>query len=120
MTLDGAGKTAPLRTSNHVHHFAVRKLIDQHFVADIRAVARLRQTELFQDSRRRNAATSFLKVPAHRFAYILQLQWLLTHQTELHRIVTVRTGCGFLLHDDTWASLDYRHWRHRAVRRKDL
>src|ERR1043165_7826604 len=120
MTLDRAGKTATLRTPDHVNHFAVSKLIDKHFVADIHAVAAFAHTKLFQDSRRGNAATSLLEVPAHRLGHILQLQWLLIHQTELHRVVSVRTGGRFLLHHDTWASFDYRHWRHRAVRRKDL
>src|ERR1041384_7823838 len=120
MTLDRAGKTPALRTPDHVNHLAVRKLIDQHLVADVHPVAAFVQTELFEDSRRGNATASFLEVPAHRLADILQLRWLLIHQNELHRLVSVRNGCRLLFHDDTWASLDYRHWRHCAVRRKDL
>src|SRR5215211_7625027 len=66
VTLDGTGKATAFRATDHVHHLAIRKLIDQDFVADVRAVAGLRQAKLFQDPRRRNAAAGLLEMPAHR------------------------------------------------------
>jgi hypothetical protein len=66
---------------------AVGKLIDEHFIADVRAVSRFEQTKLLQDPRRRNAAAGFLEVTAHRFGNVLQLRRLFVHQPELHGIV---------------------------------
>src|SRR5690349_11304019 len=51
VTLDRARKTAALRAPDHVHHLAISKLIDEHLVADVRAVTTFAQTKLFQDPR---------------------------------------------------------------------
>src|SRR5689334_3197412 len=45
VTLDGARETTSLRTSDHVHHLAIGKLIDEYFVADVRAVAGFGRSE---------------------------------------------------------------------------
>src|ERR1700749_3101731 len=92
VTLDGARKTATLRASNHVNHLAVRELIDEHFVADVRVVAAVEQAEFFQYARRRNAPAGLLEMTAHGLGDVLQLQRPLVPQPELPRIVTVRSG----------------------------
>src|ERR1044072_1404807 len=69
VTLDRARETTSLRTSDHVHHLAVGKLIDEHFVADVRAVAAINETKLFQNPRRWHAAASLLAVTAHRLRH---------------------------------------------------
>src|SRR5215204_68884 len=47
VTLDGPREATALRTPDNVHHLAIGKLIDEHFVADVRTVTALTETELF-------------------------------------------------------------------------
>src|ERR1700741_3705073 len=120
MTLDRTCEPTSLGLANYFNHIAVSKLIDQHFLADIHLAVGTVQAKLFKNAGRRNSATGLFKVAAHRLGHVLQLDGLFVDESYLHRVVTISSGCSFLLHHDTGTSLNHGDWRNHAVRRKDL
>src|SRR5712691_5489055 len=120
MALDCTRKPASLGFANHLDHISVSKLIDKNLVTDIHLAGGIVQAKLFENARRRNSTACLLKVAAHRLSNVFQLDRFLVDEAHLHGVVTISSGRSFLLHHDTWSSLNHGDGRDHAVSRKNL
>ena len=120
VSLYSTRKASPLRTTNDLNQVAIVELIHKNLVANTHSVAGIVKTKFLEDTCRRHAATSFIKVATHRLIDVLQPNRLVFNKSELNSVIAVASRSGLFLHDDTGTSLDDRHRSDSSIRRKDL
>src|ERR1700752_2143857 len=108
-------KSAALADADHIDLLTGLELVDQHFVARFEIVVARPQPELPHELRALDAG--LFQMPRHRLINSCRLHEL--EQSELHRIVAVRSG-RLALHHHARPGLQQRDRNPLPVREKDL